>query len=100
MGQRSYPPLKPREVLAILRSLGFSFKRQDGSHAQYERAADGTRRRSVVTVDMAIREFGEAHQKHDQAVESHQGRILWRSRLGEDRTFFPSLVSSAAIHQD
>jgi len=59
MGQRSYPLLKPREVLAILRSLGFLFKRQDGSHAQYERAADSTRRRSVVTVDMGIREFGE-----------------------------------------
>ena len=59
MGQRSYPPLKLREVLAILRSLGFSLKRQDSSHAQYERPADSIRRRSVVTVDMGIREFGE-----------------------------------------
>ena len=35
--------------------LGFKFKRQDGSHAQYERPSDGTRKRCVVTVDMGKR---------------------------------------------
>lgn len=80
MGQRSYPLLKPREVLAILRSLGFSFKRQDGSHAQYERAADSTRRRSVVTVDMGVRDFGERLIKSMIRQSNHTKEILWRSR--------------------
>ena len=59
MGTRRYPPLSPSEVIAILTSLGFAFKRQDGSHAQYERAADQERERALVTVDMSITEFWE-----------------------------------------
>jgi predicted RNA binding protein YcfA (HicA-like mRNA interferase family) len=59
MGTRRYPPLTPSEVVAILRALGFSLKRQDGSHAQYERGADGLRERALVTVDMAVTEFWE-----------------------------------------
>ncbi len=34
------PPLKPREVVAILQSLGFSEIRQRGSHKQF-RHTDG-----------------------------------------------------------
>ena len=34
------PPLKPREVAALLEGLGFSQVRQRGSHRQY-RHADG-----------------------------------------------------------
>ncbi len=59
MGRRRYPPLTPSDVVAILRALGFQFKRQDGSHAQYERAAEGTKPRAIVTVDMSVREFWE-----------------------------------------
>jgi predicted RNA binding protein YcfA (HicA-like mRNA interferase family) len=54
MGQK-LPLLKPAEVCRNLQALGFKFKRQDGSHAQYERPADGTRKRCVVTVDMGKR---------------------------------------------
>lgn len=58
MGKK-LPLLKPREVEANLRSLGFTFKRQDGSHRQYERTADGSRPRSVVTVDVGKRQFSK-----------------------------------------
>jgi len=49
------PLLKPGEVCHNLENLGFRFKRQDGSHAQYERPAYGVMIRRVVTVDMAKR---------------------------------------------
>ena len=39
MGQRP-PVLRPREVLAVLKSLGFEEARQKGSHKQY-RHPDG-----------------------------------------------------------
>jgi predicted RNA binding protein YcfA (HicA-like mRNA interferase family) len=51
---RKFPVLKPKDVVANLEGLGFKFKRQDGSHAQYERLADATKKRAVVTVDMAM----------------------------------------------
>jgi predicted RNA binding protein YcfA (HicA-like mRNA interferase family) len=59
MGRRKYPPLTPSEVIAILEVLGFSFKRQTGSHRHYERAADDQRPRSVVTVDVSVPECWE-----------------------------------------
>lgn len=59
MGKRNYPPLTPGEVVAILRSLGFTFKNQVGSHAQFERSADTRRPRSVVSVDMHYKEFDQ-----------------------------------------
>jgi len=63
MGQRRFPPLTPGEVEAILRARGFEKKRQDGSHAQWERAADAQRLRSVVTVDVSRSEFREELMK-------------------------------------
>jgi predicted RNA binding protein YcfA (HicA-like mRNA interferase family) len=59
MGQRQYPRLKRSEVEAILNALGFKLKNQEGSHCHHERPADGKRPRSVVTVDVSEREFGE-----------------------------------------
>ena len=59
MGQRSYPPLKLREVTAIVVALGFCFKRQKGSHAHYEREAQGNRTRAIVTIDTAYAEFSD-----------------------------------------
>lgn len=59
MGQRKYPPLTPKEVILILDALGFAFKRQDGSHAHYERKAAQDTPRRLVTVDMSHREFSE-----------------------------------------
>jgi len=58
MGRR-HPPLSPAELISVLHALGFSFKRQTGSHAHYERPADATRPRSLVTVDMSLSEFWE-----------------------------------------
>jgi predicted RNA binding protein YcfA (HicA-like mRNA interferase family) len=51
MGKRKYPPLKHREVVEIILSLGFTLDREESSHAQYERPADATHRRAIVTVD-------------------------------------------------
>src|SRR5260370_9501479 len=59
MGQRKYPPLTPSEVIAILKALGFSKKHQEGSHAQYECPRTGEYLRSIVTVDVAYREFDD-----------------------------------------
>jgi predicted RNA binding protein YcfA (HicA-like mRNA interferase family) len=59
MGQRRYPPLTPSEVVAILKALGFSKKHQEGAHAQYECAKTSEHARSVVTVDIAYREFDD-----------------------------------------
>jgi predicted RNA binding protein YcfA (HicA-like mRNA interferase family) len=59
MGQRRFPPLTPDEVEAILRARGFEKKRQEGSYAQWERAADGRRLRSIVTVDVSRAECRE-----------------------------------------
>ena len=52
---RKYPPLKLREVLAILRSLGFDEKSSVGSHHKYTRIVQGIQR--TVTVDHSIDDF-------------------------------------------
>jgi predicted RNA binding protein YcfA (HicA-like mRNA interferase family) len=59
MGRRRFPPLCPAEVVSIVVALGFAFKRQDGSHAHYERPADAARTRALVTVDMSVADFWE-----------------------------------------
>ena len=59
MGKRRTPSLKPSDVVAILRALGFAFKNQEGSHAQYECPAGGGFPRSVVTVDMHGGDFDD-----------------------------------------
>lgn len=59
MGQRKYPPLTPAEVESILRALKFEYKRQEGSHRHYERQKDDTHPRSIVTVDMTVKEFDD-----------------------------------------
>jgi predicted RNA binding protein YcfA (HicA-like mRNA interferase family) len=56
MGKK-LPLLKPREVEANLKSLGFIHARTDGSHKQYVRAADGVRARTIVTVDVGKAQF-------------------------------------------
>jgi predicted RNA binding protein YcfA (HicA-like mRNA interferase family) len=57
MGKK-LPLLKPKEVENNLIALGFVCKRQDGSHKQYERSADGVRPRMLVTVDVGKGQFG------------------------------------------
>jgi predicted RNA binding protein YcfA (HicA-like mRNA interferase family) len=51
---RKYP-LKLREVLAILHSLGFEEKGSVGSHYKYTRIVKGIQRE--VTVDQSIDDF-------------------------------------------
>ena len=63
MGQRKYPPLTPSEVIAILRNLGFTKAREEGSHAHFEAKASNPYPRSIVTVDMGYREFDESRIK-------------------------------------
>ena len=60
MGQKRYPPLTPSEVEAILRKSGFTFKHQEGSHAQFERlATKEDPQRRLVTVDRGYPEFDD-----------------------------------------
>jgi predicted RNA binding protein YcfA (HicA-like mRNA interferase family) len=51
------PFLKPREVEANLRALGFVHVRTKGSHKIYVRAADGVRKKAIVPVDMGHAQF-------------------------------------------
>lgn len=53
------PLLKPREVEANLKALGFVHMRTVGSHKQYVRAADGVRLRAIVTVDVGHEQFSK-----------------------------------------
>ena len=60
MGKKKYPPLTPSEVQAIAKGLGFTFKRQSGSHGHYEKDADAKgRERKIITIDEKISEFDE-----------------------------------------
>ena len=59
MSRKKYPPLKPRDVGAVLTALGFAFKRQEGSHAQWELTQGADGKRHVVTVDTACSEFDD-----------------------------------------
>ena len=58
------PLQTPKEVQANLKSLGFVFKNQVGSHKQYERPADATRQRAVVTVDVGKSQFSKDLMKN------------------------------------
>jgi predicted RNA binding protein YcfA (HicA-like mRNA interferase family) len=53
------PLQTPKEIQANLKALGFIFKHQVGSHRQYERPADSTRPRAVVTVDVGKSQFSK-----------------------------------------
>jgi predicted RNA binding protein YcfA (HicA-like mRNA interferase family) len=56
MGKK-LPLLKPREVRANLKSLGFTHKRTVGSHEIWERPADELHLRAVVEVDAGHQQF-------------------------------------------
>lgn len=79
MGQRKYPPLTQSEVVAILKSLGFTLAREESSHAHYLGLASGDFPRSIVTVDTGYREFDESRIKTMiRQFESHAGNVLRR----------------------
>ncbi len=52
---RKYPPLTPREVIAILQARGFDYDHSRGSHEYYSGVLKGKRR--FVTVDKSYKEF-------------------------------------------
>jgi predicted RNA binding protein YcfA (HicA-like mRNA interferase family) len=58
------PLLKPREVEANLKALGFVHARTVGSHKQYVRPADGVRLKAVVTVDVGKVQFSKELMKN------------------------------------
>jgi len=58
---KKYPPLSRREVLAILRALGFEHDRTEGSHANY--VATIKERHRVVTVATNKKDFPGPHVK-------------------------------------
>jgi predicted RNA binding protein YcfA (HicA-like mRNA interferase family) len=63
MGKR-LPHLKPREVRANIRSLGFVHKRTNGSHETWERIADAIiPQRKIVQVDVGKSQFDDRLMK-------------------------------------
>jgi predicted RNA binding protein YcfA (HicA-like mRNA interferase family) len=76
MGQRKYPPLKPSEVIAILKGLGFKLAREEGSHAQYECLATAEYPRSIVTVDTGYSQFDESLIK-SMIRQSNRSRAMF-----------------------
>jgi predicted RNA binding protein YcfA (HicA-like mRNA interferase family) len=49
MGQRRYPPLTPKEIIAILIARGFTFHHSEGDHEYYYCEVRGEKR--VMQVD-------------------------------------------------
>ena len=76
MGQRKYPPLTQSEVVAILRTLGFTMVREESSHAHYEAQACKVYPRSLVTVDTKYREFDDERIKN-MIQQSKRSRDLF-----------------------
>jgi predicted RNA binding protein YcfA (HicA-like mRNA interferase family) len=76
MGQRKYPPLTQSEVVAILKSLGFTMVREESSHAQYEAQASDLYPRSIVTVDTKYRDFDDERIKN-MIQQSNRSRDLF-----------------------
>jgi predicted RNA binding protein YcfA (HicA-like mRNA interferase family) len=59
MGKK-LPKLKPREVKANIKALGFVWKRTDGSHETWERLPDSIiTTRKTVQVDVAKSQFDD-----------------------------------------
>ena len=54
---KKYPPLTNREVVSILRALGFEYDHSKGGHDFYKATHDG--RNWTVTVDEKASPFGE-----------------------------------------
>jgi predicted RNA binding protein YcfA (HicA-like mRNA interferase family) len=63
MGKK-LPHLRPREVEANIKGLGFVYKRTNGSHETWERLADAIiPQRKIVQVDVAISQFDDRLMK-------------------------------------
>jgi len=56
VGQRKYPPLKPREIINILIARGFSLLRTRGDHQYFGRTVKG--KKKMTHVDMGAGEYG------------------------------------------
>ncbi len=69
MGQRRFPPLKHREVVAIVIALGFNLDREHSTHSQYERPAAEGRPRALCTVD----DYDDFEQKMIKNIISQIG---------------------------
>lgn len=72
MGFRKYLPLKPKEIETVLKRHGFFFKRQDGSHAQWEGYIVNTRR--IVTVP----QYSEIKSKDVLKSIFQQSGLSWK----------------------
>lgn len=55
MGQRRYPPLKPKEIVDILLSRGYEYDHNQGDHEFYTREVKG--KKHMAQVDMKIPEY-------------------------------------------
>jgi predicted RNA binding protein YcfA (HicA-like mRNA interferase family) len=83
------PFLKPREVQANLKSLGFVYKRTDGSHATWERPADGVRRRAIVQVDVGKKQF-----------DAYLMKMMIRQSLLSQEEFCSGVLNEPALTAD
>lgn len=52
MGNRKYPPLKPKEIEDILYARGFEYKKSEGDHKFYVREVHG--KKKIVQIDWKI----------------------------------------------
>jgi predicted RNA binding protein YcfA (HicA-like mRNA interferase family) len=64
MSQKKYPTLTPSEVQSILKRLGFTKDRKEGSHEQWECPRTDQHPRSVVTVDVGYPNFDDKRIKN------------------------------------
>jgi predicted RNA binding protein YcfA (HicA-like mRNA interferase family) len=90
------PLLTLREVEANLRSLGFVFKNQVGSHKQYEKAATATRKRAVVTVDVGYPQFSKDGMKR-MIRQSLYSKEEFCSGVAKDTAPSPLQFKEAAV---
>src|ERR1051326_4318418 len=100
MGQRKYPTLTPSEVQSILKRLGFTMDRKEGSHEQWECPKTDRYPRSIVTVDVGYPEFSVERiqnmiRQSNRSREEFYGATKrtaegWRSRDFKNKGFIRS----------
>lgn len=90
------PLLTPREVESRLKALGFVFKNQVGSHKQYEKAATPSRKRAVVTVDVAHSQFSKGTMKR-MIRQSFYSQDEFCSGVAKDSIPKPVVLEEAPV---
>lgn len=69
MSKENYPALNAKQVIKILKRAGFSFVRQSGSHAIYEKEENG----KIYTAVVPIHAKKDLKRKTLQSIISQSG---------------------------